>query len=31
LCIPGVVILNPRCTEKTYPGFFSDLFQIQSA
>ena len=22
---PGVVILNPRCTEKTYPRFFEDL------
>jgi len=22
---PGVVILNPRCTEKTYPHFFEDL------
>jgi len=22
---PGVVILNPRCTEKTYPHFFDDL------
>jgi 3-phosphoshikimate 1-carboxyvinyltransferase len=22
---PGVVILNPDCTEKTYPRFFDDL------
>lgn len=22
---PGVVILNPRCTEKTYPHYFDDL------
>jgi 3-phosphoshikimate 1-carboxyvinyltransferase len=22
---PGVVILNPSCTEKTYPHFFDDL------
>jgi 3-phosphoshikimate 1-carboxyvinyltransferase len=22
---PGVVILNPGCTEKTYPRFFEDL------
>ena len=25
LRVPGVVILNPRCTEKTYPDFFRDL------
>jgi 3-phosphoshikimate 1-carboxyvinyltransferase len=31
LRIPGVVILNPRCTEKTYPGFFSDLFELANA
>jgi 3-phosphoshikimate 1-carboxyvinyltransferase len=25
LRVPGVVIGNPQCTEKTYPGFFADL------
>ena len=25
LVVPGVVILNPACTAKTYPGFFRDL------
>ena len=25
LRVPGVVIRNPRCTEKTYPRFFDDL------
>ena len=25
LRVPGVVILNPQCTEKTYPNFFRDL------
>jgi 3-phosphoshikimate 1-carboxyvinyltransferase len=25
LVIPGVTILNPGCTAKTYPNFFSDL------
>ncbi|MCA9219217.1 MAG: 3-phosphoshikimate 1-carboxyvinyltransferase [Planctomycetales bacterium] len=25
---PGVVILNPRCTEKTYPRFFEDLRRV---
>jgi len=25
LAVPGVVILDPECTKKTYPGFFSDL------
>ena len=25
LVIPGVVIRDPRCTEKTYPDFFEDL------
>jgi 3-phosphoshikimate 1-carboxyvinyltransferase len=29
LRIKGVVILNPRCTEKTYPDFFSDLFSLK--
>lgn len=31
LRIPGVVILDPRCTEKTYPGFFQDLCEIADA
>jgi 3-phosphoshikimate 1-carboxyvinyltransferase len=26
--IPAVVILDPRCTEKTYPGFFQDLLSL---
>ncbi|HTN75850.1 MAG TPA: 3-phosphoshikimate 1-carboxyvinyltransferase [Pirellulaceae bacterium] len=25
---PGVVITNPRCTEKTYPHFFADLARV---
>jgi 3-phosphoshikimate 1-carboxyvinyltransferase len=25
LRVPGVWIENPRCVEKTYPAFFSDL------
>ena len=28
LRIPGVVITNPRCTEKTYPHFFADLARV---
>jgi 3-phosphoshikimate 1-carboxyvinyltransferase len=28
LNVPGVVIKNPRCTEKTYPGFFHDLSTV---
>jgi 3-phosphoshikimate 1-carboxyvinyltransferase len=28
LRIPGVVILDPKCTEKTYPDFFNDLRQL---
>ncbi|MCC7086088.1 MAG: 3-phosphoshikimate 1-carboxyvinyltransferase [Pirellulales bacterium] len=28
LRVPGVVIDNPRCTEKTYPNFFSDLARL---
>jgi len=23
--VPGSVVLDPRCTEKTYPLFFEDL------
>jgi 3-phosphoshikimate 1-carboxyvinyltransferase len=30
LRVPGVVILDPMCTEKTYPYFFSDLFTLAS-
>ena len=25
LAVPGVVIRDPGCTAKTYPGFFRDL------
>jgi 3-phosphoshikimate 1-carboxyvinyltransferase len=25
LCIPGVTLLNPGCTAKTYPDYFADL------
>ena len=25
---PGVVILNPACTAKTYPQFFADLDRL---
>jgi 3-phosphoshikimate 1-carboxyvinyltransferase len=28
LRIPGVVILNPGCTAKTYPSYFADLAQL---
>ena len=28
LRIPGVVINNPKCTEKTYPNFFADLERV---
>ncbi len=28
LRIPGVVIKNPSCTEKTYPRFFDDFFRV---
>ncbi|NLF68247.1 MAG: 3-phosphoshikimate 1-carboxyvinyltransferase [Candidatus Anammoximicrobium sp.] len=27
---PGVVILNPRCTDKTYPRFFDDLRSLSA-
>jgi 3-phosphoshikimate 1-carboxyvinyltransferase len=30
LRVPGVVVLDPRCTEKTYPGFFRDLSVLLS-
>jgi 3-phosphoshikimate 1-carboxyvinyltransferase len=29
LKVPGVVILNPGCTQKTYPGFFRDLEKLR--
>ncbi len=28
LRIPGVVIRDPECTRKTYPGYFRDLATI---
>jgi 3-phosphoshikimate 1-carboxyvinyltransferase len=28
MCVPGSQILDPRCTEKTYPHFFEDLGQL---
>ena len=28
LRVPGVVILDPRTTEKTYPEFFRDLASL---
>lgn len=28
LRVPGIVILNPACTEKTYPEYFADLFRL---
>jgi len=28
LALPGVVIRNPACTSKTYPGFFADLARL---
>jgi 3-phosphoshikimate 1-carboxyvinyltransferase len=31
LRVPSVVILDPRCTEKTYPAFFRDLFRLTNA
>ncbi len=30
LRVPGVVIRNPGCTAKTYPGFFEDLRRVAS-
>ncbi len=29
LAVPGVVIRDPACTSKTYPGFFSDLAGLE--
>ena len=31
LRVPGVVILDPNCTEKTYPRFFDDLRKLVGA
>jgi 3-phosphoshikimate 1-carboxyvinyltransferase len=31
LAVPGVVIRDPGCTAKTYPGFFDDLRRISAA
>jgi 3-phosphoshikimate 1-carboxyvinyltransferase len=31
LRVPGVVIRNPQCTAKTYPGFFHDLERLRPA
>lgn len=31
LRVPDVTILNPGCTEKTYPGFFKDLAKLSGA
>lgn len=28
LRVPGIVILNPACTDKTYPDYFADLFRL---
>ena len=28
LRIPGVVILDPKCTEKTYPAFFDHFREL---
>ncbi len=28
LAVPGIVILDPECTAKTYPDFFADLARI---
>jgi 3-phosphoshikimate 1-carboxyvinyltransferase len=30
LVLPGLVILDPTCTAKTYPGFFDDLARLVS-
>jgi 3-phosphoshikimate 1-carboxyvinyltransferase len=31
LRVPGVVIHNPACVAKTYPGFFADLEQLRAS
>jgi 3-phosphoshikimate 1-carboxyvinyltransferase len=28
LVVPGVVVLDPGCTAKTYPGYFDDLARL---
>ena len=28
LRVPGVIIVDPGCTEKTYPNFFRDLASL---
>src|SRR3989440_12429363 len=30
LKVPGIVIKNPGCVAKTYPGFFDDLEKLRS-
>jgi 3-phosphoshikimate 1-carboxyvinyltransferase len=30
LRVPGVVIRNPQCTAKTYPGFFQDMERLRA-
>jgi 3-phosphoshikimate 1-carboxyvinyltransferase len=27
--VPGIVIKNPGCVSKTYPGFFADLERLR--
>jgi len=31
LAAPGIVITDPDCTHKTYPGFFDDLDHLCGA
>lgn len=31
LAVPGVVIRDPKCTAKTYPGFFADLARLSGS
>jgi len=31
LLIPGIVIEDPGCVRKTYPGFFEDLEKLRKA
>jgi 3-phosphoshikimate 1-carboxyvinyltransferase len=31
LRVPGVIIEDPRCTEKTYPHFFDDLAKVATS
>ena len=31
LRVPGVVLLDPDCTSKSYPGFFEDLDRLAGA